>query len=525
MFALPRLCVFVLASLASLPAWAATFLVDTSSNDPAQQICDADISNADCSLRGAILLANTSAGPHTIAFALPVSDPGYRPATEHWRIEVPQSALGSLPSIRREQVTIDGTTQPGSVANSLTTEEGGSNAILKIELYGSGVVFPALTAGPGSSEMIVRGLIIGNFSAAVQINSGSGHAVEGNFLGTDVTGSNAQNNITGVTARAPTRIGGTTAAARNLISGNSFAGVWLLFESNNGGGSGSLVQGNLIGTDASGTLRLPGNNQFYGVRIQGGISAAVIGGDAITARNLIAGNDQHAVFASNDTSDFSGAPTRVIGNWFGTDVSGQFSIPNGTRPGIPELREPTIRLAGSDAPCGVEIGGNALGEANLIANGPAAGVHVSRCTGGAIRPNRFRGNALAIDLSPGFDVDGATANDPDDADSGGNRLQNSPQLLAQHVVGDDIELRYRVDSSVANASYPLRIDLYRSTPTEGQVWIGGDAYTAADAGLAKTTTVPALLLQGGTVAMTATDAGGNTSELALSNDVFADGFE
>lgn len=531
MSALLRLRITAIAVLAVAPVQAATFLVDTSSNSgaPAQQACDSNPDNADCSLRGAILQANASPGPHLIAFALPMGDPGYQAATAHWRIDVPQSGLGSLPGITREQVSIDGYTQPGSVPNSLTTEQGGSNAILKIELYGAGVLFPAITADPGAVAMTVRGLAIGNFSAAVQINSGTAHVVEGNFLGTDVSGSTAQGNISGVTARAPVRIGGLLPEARNVLSGNGFAGVWLLFDNtssgNNGGASGVQVQGNLIGTDASGTVRLPGNNQSFGVRMQVPLSGAVIGGDAPQARNLISGNDQHGIYGTNDAGALGGPPARVIGNWFGTDISGQFAIPNGTRPGIPELREPTIRLGGGDVPCGIEVGGDALGESNLIANGPAAGIHVARCVQAAIRPNHFRGNALAIDLTPRFDVDGPTPNDAADADGGGNRLQNSPQLLAQRTLGNDVELDYRVDSSVSNAAYPLRVDIYRSSVAEGEIWIGGDVYAAADAGSTKTTTVPASLLQGGNLALLATDALGNSSEMAMSAAVFADGFE
>src|SRR3712207_8868519 len=54
---------------------------------------------------------------------------------------------------------------------------------------------------------------------------------------------------TGVTIFGPNNaVGGTSAASRNLISGNGSSGVLI----NNPGASGNVVQGNLIGVTKSG---------------------------------------------------------------------------------------------------------------------------------------------------------------------------------------------------------------------------------------------------------------------------------
>src|SRR5262249_3156762 len=78
-------------------------------------------------------------------------------------------------------------------------------------------------------------------------------------------------------------IGGTTASARNVISGSGGA----LYIENSTGNS---VLGNYIGTDRTGTLPL-GN--LYGIYIQNGYNN-VIGGTSAGAANLIAYNDHQA---------------------------------------------------------------------------------------------------------------------------------------------------------------------------------------------------------------------------------------
>ena len=76
-------------------------------------------------------------------------------------------------------------------------------------------------------------------------------------------------------------IGGTTAAARNVISGNDFDGVAMF------GADGNVVQGNYIGTDgpAPSTLGTPGTESNMGPA-----NGNVIGGTVAGARNVISGN-------------------------------------------------------------------------------------------------------------------------------------------------------------------------------------------------------------------------------------------
>src|SRR5205085_1287258 len=131
---------------------------------------------------------------------------------------------------------------------------------------------------------IISGNAVGVEIDATASQAAAGNLVRGNFIGTDVTGTQAVGNGEGmvILGASGNVIGGTTAAERNVISGNSVRGVDITGIGNLLPG-GNLVQGNFIGTDAAGGAALP--NKGDGVFIDG---PNTVGGTAGGAGNLIA---------------------------------------------------------------------------------------------------------------------------------------------------------------------------------------------------------------------------------------------
>lgn len=507
-------------ALAGARAQAAVFVVDTAGDDgsAAFQVC-ADAAPGDCSLRGALARANASSDADEIHFDIPDTDPGYVAATAHWRI----APATDLPQVFHP-VTIDGYTQPGAVPNTLAPDEGGNNAALKIELTGSG---RNGSLGLTGYDLSVRGVAINDFFTGLYL--GLGAHVEGCFIGTDITGmasvrSSGGSNSIGIHLASGTSgqtIGGATPAARNVISGNGYIGVW---DESGRTAQSNAYQGNLFGLAADGASVLPG--QDYGIYMNGAAQGTLIGGDSVAARNVFGGNEFGAIVVTDGSMQSgSPAPIRILGNIFGTDYSETLARPNGANPGSPTQTQPTIQISRLGQ-CSVRIGGDAPGEANLIANGAAAGVQIATCTGAAILGNAFRGNRIGIDLSPFSIADAATPNDVGDADEGGNRMQNFPVIdsVVYANGGATVTLTYRVDSAVANAAYPLRIDVARGYGGQALAPVMIDTYGGADAQQPRSVSFAASELMGQPLVLSATDADGNTSEFG-SDLIFAHGFE
>ncbi len=330
LFALGILVPLVLSGGTSQAA-STTFTVN-SSDDVNDGTCDA----THCSLREAINAANVNPGTDTIAFDIS----GAGPHTIQ-----PTSALPTI----TDPVVIDGYTQPGASPN--TNGPGlGSNAVLKIELDGSNTLdIIGLLIRAGNST--VRGLVINRFSAGIRLEANGGNVVEGNLIGTDVTGTfplgNAFYGVDIHVDGSNNTIGGTTAAARNIISANG-TGVRIT----GAGSTGNLVQGNFIGTDITGTEAL-GNG--FGVDIPGDASNNLVGGTTSEARNIISGNTGGIGIRINSFS----TENLVQGNFIGTDVTGNSAVPNGA--GIVIAAAQNNIIGGATTEAGNVISGNGLG--------------------------------------------------------------------------------------------------------------------------------------------------------------------
>lgn len=113
-------------------------------------------------------------------------------------------------------------------------------------------------------------------------------------------------------------IGGTSAGWRNVISGNSRAGVYIA----GSGADKNIISGNYIGTDITGAAGL--GNLGAGVEIVGGAQSNTVGGTIAEERNIISGNGSFGVVISNVETE-----NNVIkGNYIGTDISGTIDLGN-----------------------------------------------------------------------------------------------------------------------------------------------------------------------------------------------------
>ncbi|TXH22302.1 MAG: hypothetical protein E6Q99_09100 [Elusimicrobia bacterium] len=129
---------------------------------------------------------------------------------------------------------------------------------------------------------------------------------------------------------------------------------------------------------------------------------------------------------------------------------------------------------------------------------------------------------MGIDLNE----NGRTPNDADDADSGSNLLMNHPEISAYNWSNGQYTVRYRVDTALANAAYPLRVDFYIAAGVddpEGAQWLGSELIDAGDAQQWREFTVPGP--QGFALAATTTDALGRSSEFTGPDRLFTDSFE
>lgn len=463
------------------------------------------------SLRQAILDSNASTGiVDTITFSIPGA--GLHTI----------SPANGLPSIT-DPVIIDGYTQPGSSPNTLTN---GDNAVLLIELNGR-------DAGAASGLVIshgftiVRGLVVDGFQTPCCAGygygitlSGNSNVIAGNFIGVNPAGTavTAANGDTGVLIGSGFGdiIGGPTPAARNIVSGNRVFGVDMCCSPSSGG---HVIQGNYIGTDASGTIAL--GNGASGVRLANSANNRV-GGFTATERNLISGNTGDGVEIAQPPANGN----TVQGNFIGTQIDGITALGNGGN-GISFFNATTNNL----------VGGPAAGEGNVIAFNRGGGIVVGGgpTSFGLDTDNAFLGNAIYSNTGLGIDlletnagnltVAGVTINDPCDLDDGENRLQNYPVLTLVTNTTAGVQIQGRLDST-PNTTF--RLEFFANSACDpsghgqGELFIGfTNITTGADCTNNFSVTFARLLSTGLVVTATATDPDGNTSEFSACHPVTA----
>jgi CSLREA domain-containing protein len=305
----------LLVASTARPAYASTTFTVNSTADTGAVTLDGTCNS--CTLREAIQEANANGNPtevDQINFNIPGT--GVRTIS-------PDS---SLPVIT-EPVVINGYSQPGSSANTLAR---GTNAKLLIQLSGTDAgpaAFRGLTVS--ASNSVVKGLVINRFvnASGIAIDPESlgfpadllNVRVEGNFIGTDPSGTLDQGNAeSGVALFATSNniIGGVSRASRNLISGNNFGGVVIEGAGFSGFGSAdnNRVQGNLIGTQKDGIKPL--GNGLSGVDVITDTTDTTANGNSILSNSIFSNdgvgidlNDDDAT--ANDPGDTDSGPNNL----------------------------------------------------------------------------------------------------------------------------------------------------------------------------------------------------------------------
>lgn len=317
------------------------------------------------SLRQAVTDANAAAGADVINFNIPGG--GFHTIT----------LTSALPTIT-DPVTIDGTTQPGYTnvplvilsgqrlhvtagsshvkalsiiragsGGGITFETGGGNSVsgcflginpaneadtTTSNLYGIEITNSPNNQIGANFNTALRNVIAYNTGVRITGAASTGNVVVGNIFGmrsngTDTATGNGNYGVY-IESASNNRVGGTTAAERNLLSGynrtsNSSAGIELFMASNN------QVQGNYIGTDITGSIAKPNRDGIRiieaGNNMIGAAAGTTFAGPCTGGCNLISGNFRDGVRLSG-----AGATAnRVDYNYIGLTNSGLAALRNG----------------------------------------------------------------------------------------------------------------------------------------------------------------------------------------------------
>jgi hypothetical protein len=409
-----------------------------------------------------VLSGNKNAGVLITSFlAAPVVDPptqsvgGTLPNGTHFYKVTALTAAGE--TVGSDEVSIDVTGLNGTVNLTWSfrggatgykvysgTTSGGENDLIAT-IGDAHVNFFSDIGAPGSPD--VPPVNNTAFSGTADANT-----VQGNFIGLNKGGFLGIGNVfSGVQVFASTNtiIGGVTAAARNIISGNGGA-----VDSGNGiilqgiATTGSVIQGNYIGTASEGTQRV--GNAANGIFIEGA-SNALIGGTTAGAGNVISSNASADIFEGGISIDEAAHDITIQGNFIGTDVSGATNVGNAFAGVIIGGGSHDILLGGTVAAARNIISGNGFGSA-----GPAPGVFITdvgttniQVVGNYIGTD-FTGNLpIGNSLAGVLLVDGTAANIIGGAAAGaGNLISGSVGTSGTGFFGDGILIRASTGNTI-----------------------------------------------------------------------------
>lgn len=231
------------------------------------------------------------------------------------------SPLSELPILSDGGTILDATTQTADIGD---TNAAGPEVEIEGTSAGAARGFHILSTANNK----IKGFVINRFSingVAIRGAGADSNQVEGNYIGTDSTGTLARPNGptpastidgNGVIIRQggqSNTVGGPTAAERNVISGNLNLGVFIT----DSGTNNNVVIGNYIGTDRTGTAALPNGSATtngWGVVVSQGAQNNRIGGSTVQEENIVAFNFREGVVFSDPGSTGNRAQKNLIRN-------------------------------------------------------------------------------------------------------------------------------------------------------------------------------------------------------------------
>jgi hypothetical protein len=318
--------------------------------------------------------------------------------------------------------------------NFIGTNAGGNGVIANGT---NGIRLGAGSAGNtiGGTGVSEGNIISGNNTTGIHIfSSGSNNnTIAGNWIGTNSANASGLGNGAGGIRdqNGGNVIGGTAAGSRNVISGNTGAGVSI------DSADDAVIQGNYIGTNVAGTADL--GNSLQGVYVNGTSDNALVGGSTAAARNVISGNDSIGVYMEG-----TGTGHRVSGNYIGTNAAGTGGVGN-TSGGVAYYAD------------GV-LGGTAAGEGNVISGNLNHGVQVGMPSveiyGNYIGTNAA-GTAAVANTQYGINV----------LFMGAGTIIGAPGVNGRNVVS-------------GNTFYGIKIFTASNVMTNNYVGVGADGTTA-----------------------------------------------
>ncbi len=472
----PLLILFLVIVTLSQRAHGTTWVVNSSGDSRdvivGDGICGDPMSpDSTCSVRAAIEESNSNSQPDTML--VPFSLSPIRLTLGELIVSDDRTVIRGLGG----STVLDGAEQPngssilgilsrGNRVAGLTIRRSPSHGII-IEsdsnlIGGTGTGEGLTIVGAGFDDPLACGILMRGSAT-------TGNMIEGNSVGMLRTGGVVIPNARGIGMTGGAhgnRIGGTSAASRNVISGNTADGIIIEHDSHD-----NLIIGNYIGPDQSG-IKGPGNGAT-GITVTTGSYANVVGGIGLASRNYICGNRADGI----KLSGLGTASNRILGNSIGMDITGYVAMGNrgngiaieraSARNEIGSSDSGTINIISGNLGHGIAITGPGSDGTIILGNyigfdssgyGPigngdlfAAGIYVGESVRGTVigGANEVERNYFAYNLLGGIYLDGA-----DETLIQGNYIGVSIFSLSGGYNGNGVVLRNGASENQIGGSQP-----------------------------------------------------------------------